>query len=470
MVPGCPHLERAIAIGEHIDELGGAAAAAGGDDQIEVGDPRVAQTPEEPLGAGLARHRQHRGTTVTPQQAPRRRLGLPARVGPGETHTGRGEHDDEGRHGQAPVGRRRPARHPERTGRAGDDEVGDAEVPERDRGATVRHELDPAEQPPGREVQHLGPRLTHQPGQRPPDEAPHHRRAGGGDGEQVRGDGRDRQPTGESGEQRRDGELGGERHRERLDEPAWTGQVRDEHRGDEEEAGGGGDRELEPEGAGQERVGQHRGRDGERQDPHPVGGPGAARRGRSDRGHGRGPDDRRFEPGQRREPQQHHEGGHPAPAQIEAAEGRPGHGEDEGDVLAGHDEQVGQPRGPEVVGHHRRLAPVVAEHEPPEQRPGVGRQVGGAPEQEAAEAVQRGEGLAGRVLRLDRLDAQSTDDVADGEPRRTLHRRQPTRHEHPIAGEPLVEHPRGRSSGPGLEVAGAVAHPDPERALHPLRI
>ena len=72
-----------------------------------------------------------------------------------------------------------------------------------------------------------------------------------------------------------------------------------------------------------------------------------------------------------------------------SAQDRCGHGQDEGHVLTGDGQEVGEPRAPEVVGQLGGLVAVVAEHQPHEQRPAILAHHLGPVAQGAAEVVGR---------------------------------------------------------------------------------
>ena len=132
----------------------------------------------------------------------------------------------------------------------------------------------------------------------------------------------------------------------------------------------------------------------------------------------------------------------------------------------GHDEQVRQARGPEVVGDLRALVAVVAQDEPGEQGPVAGRQDAGTPQQGAAEAVGQAAGdVAGRRQRRPG-DGHPGRDVAAGQALAGVgrHGRQQPAQLHSLAGEPVAQRPGRRPPRPRLDPLAADAHVGPQGA------
>jgi hypothetical protein len=305
------------------------------------------------------------------------------------------------------------------------------------------------EQPVERRAQHAGHEAA--------GEAPGQHRPGRGHGEQVGREGGHGEPPEGGDEHRGHADLGGGAHRERFGHGTGAGQPLGQWAGQQGDAQGGAHGQLEPERARQERVDEEQAGDGEGEDPcargratHRVGG---GHHG----GHRRGPQHRRLEAGQQREEGEDAEGDGPPWAQAQAAQQRPAEDEDEGDVLAGHGEQVGQACGPEVVGHLHRLAAVVAEHHAGEQRPPVVAERFGPPGEGPAQRV--GEPARQRPLppRTRLAHVEPGADVAAGQEVAHDRRRRPqaSLHHQALPCEPRAQRARRGAGRPRLRPPAA---------------
>jgi len=154
---------------------------------------------------------------------------------------------------------------------------------------------------------------------------------------------------------------------------------------------------------------------GEGEQPHggrrASGGPGDHRH----RHHRHRPEDRRFPAGEQTEEEQDGRGRGEAAADGQPAEERRDEGEDEGQVLAGDDEQVREAGAAEVVDDFGRLTPVVPEDEAEEQRAVGGRQGRRAATEGAPNPVGQTTRRITGLPATDAVDGQARGDVAGGE-------------------------------------------------------
>jgi hypothetical protein len=333
----------------------------------------------------------------------------------GEPHRCDGEH---GRQGHDPR-RRPPGARPPPTFRPVK-EQGDGDCHRRDapkvelgqRQARGRpgHAGDPGQQQPGGQVHEPGDPPSHQAGRQAADQAPHHHRAGGGDGEQVRRHRGQGHPAEHRHQHRRHPDLGGEghgqggRHPPALEPGAHDGDPR-ARAGAQEEA----DRTA------QQRVDQHQHRDGEGEDPDRRRRPADGRRQHRQRSHGHRPQHRWLPSGEHAEHGQDGHAADEAAPQPQASEEGGGDGQDEGDVLPAHGEQVGEAAGAEVIDLGGRLVAVVADDEPGEQGPPLrGHRVGAGDERAADLVGEAGDRRAG-AGRGGRRHDQAAADVPAGQ-------------------------------------------------------
>jgi hypothetical protein len=188
-------------------------------------------------------------------------------------------------------------------------------------------------------------------------------------------------------------------------------------------------------------------------------------------GHGGGPQHRRLEAGHHAEQSQHAEGDHDPTGEGQTTKERADDEQDEGDVLAGHRQQVREPGPAEGVDECRRLAPVVAEGEPDQQAALIGVEGRRSPGQQGPVAVRQARGKATGAPAQDPCGLQATGEVTAGLPGpRGGERLDPTPDRHPIAGEPVGERVTGRPAGPGLQVASTEANLGPHLVTEPLRV
>ncbi len=233
---------------------------------------------------------------------------------------------------------------------------------------TPRHAADPAEQPArGGDEQRGGApaeRRARQPCRQAPDGHPR----GRGCRQDVGGDGGHGQASEGRDQQRCHADLGGEGDRRRTGQRAGPGERPGERARQGDDARRRPDRQREPDGVDEERVDQQQGGHGQRQAATRPGRSAERHAGGGDGRHDRCPQHRGLEARDEGEEQQQRQGdGEPRPQSAATQQGCH-HGEQQRDVLAGDDEQVGEPRGPEVAGDLGRLPAGIAQHEAVEQR------------------------------------------------------------------------------------------------------
>ena len=206
-------------------------------------------------------------------------------------------------------------------------------------------------------------------------------------------------------------------------------------------------------------IDQDQGGHGQGQDPGAGHLPPAEGRSCRHRRHRRGPQHRGLEPREQGEEAEHpQDGGEPC-RKAEAAQGEPGHDEHERDVLARHGQQVAQARGPEVVGRGRRLAPVVAEQDPREQRRGLVAQRRRAPDHRPAQRVgQTADGVAD-LHGSDPVGQEPTGHMADRQVGPPGHGDHPPGDGHPLPRQRLGEGGRRRLVG-GFDLEASPVEPD----------
>lgn len=483
-----PHQAGREAVGQQAGQPSGGRPRGADHHQIEVRHAGLPQTGEEALRWGRAAEDEDRHPAGLPQLGPGGRLREGIRGAPAVLEGGE-EGDDQGQqhqHHRAVGPAASPAASPAAMGIALTARAEDSHQPEEDQGrkmgqaqrtggqagGPLGHQLDPADEHAGRQVQDVGHRSpSGQPGRHPADEPPGHGGRSRRCGQHVGGHRHHGHPPERRDQERCHRHLRSHGRGQHLGQRRRPGDQAPERRPQPEQAGRRRHREPEAEAAHQERVGQQQSGDGEGQHPGARGGTGRHRRGGRHTGHGPGPKHRRLEPGDRPEGDQDGQGGDPATPDPEPTQQGAEHGQHEGHVLPRHDQQVGEARSPEGVGHLGRLLAVVAEHEPGEEGPGGDRQAVGTPEEEITEAVDgAGEGrspIGGHHL----LHAQPADDVTDLEPGSIVGRGcQPTDDVGPLPRRQLVEQAGRRPPGPQLEAAGASPHLDPYRTAAPLRV
>jgi len=126
---------------------------------------------------------------------------------------------------------------------------------------------------------------------------------------------------------------------------------------------------------------------------------------------------------------------------------------------------------PEVVCGHRRLTPVVAEHEPRKQRAAVGGQGLGSPDQRAPHGIGGPRGKVAVAPGHDLLGVDPADHVAtSGEGVAGGPRGDRALDVDRLAGGPGRESGSGRSSGPHLEVMAEAPDLGVDRPTHPLGV
>ena len=174
-------------------------------------------------------------------------------------------------------------------------------------------------------------------------------------------------------------------------------------------------REQEAHGSHEQRVDEEHPGDREREQAQARDGPAERRRHQCDTRHRLGTQHRRLPARDEPEEDEHHDGGREPATEAQPTEQRRGEREDERHVLPGDDEEVGEPRGPEVVDVLDRLLAVVTEHEAGEEGAAVVGERRGPGEQRAAHAVrQSGDGAAERP-RADLIDGEARPDVPAGQ-------------------------------------------------------
>jgi hypothetical protein len=362
------------------------------------------------------------------------------------------------------AGHTRPVPHDDERGHGGGDDEHrpPAEVTERQPGGPVGDGGEPPGQQARRDVQHRGRTPAEHAGGDAGREAPGHERPGGRDGEQVgrhAGDG----DVAEGGQQHRQrARLRRQRDGEGVGEGTGTGDGGGQPRCEADDAERRADREAEADGADEQRVDEQQGGDGQGQHPDALDRPPERGGEAGDGGHRAGPQDRGFEPHEHGEATEHRKRAEqPRPAR-EPGERRAGERQDEGDVGAGHGQQVGEPGGAEVVGELRWLVAVVAEHDAGEQRPLACGEPGGAAADRAPESVGRlGDGRA--APHVEHLgDVEATDDPALHPPgrQRQRWRSEFARQQDLLPRQAVLEVPGGRPVSDGLDPPSVGADED----------
>ena len=305
-----------------------------------------------------------------------------------------------------------------RQGRRGrhDREVAEIDVAERERRAERGDRFQGPEPDRARHVQQAAAGAADQPGQRAGPQPPHHQRTGDRAGRDVGRECGERHRAEHGDQHRRDGELRTGGDAEPLAEPARSGQAARDAGREEEDTGGRRHREAEPERVDEERIDQQEQDDGDAQVPRPTTGSARGPGEQGHRGHERGPEHGRLEPGDERERGNHGHGEHEPGPDPEALQHRADHDQHERHVLARHGEQVGEAGGAEVGGELGRLGAVIAEHEAGEQGPTTGRQGDGAAVEQAAIAVGGPRRHRAVADGFDRLDDHAAGEVARHRP------------------------------------------------------
>ena len=186
--------------------------------------------------------------------------------------------------------------------------------------------------------------------------------------------------------------------------------------------------------------------------------PAPGRRHRRTPGHGDRPQHRGLAPGQHHEQGEEPGDAHDPPADRQALEQRSGHGQDEGDVLARHGQEVRQTRAAEVVHEGRRLVAVVAQDEPDVERSAVVAQVGGPVGQQPPQPVGDPPRGCGGGAGLGPRHGDGAGDVAHAQPGGIGGRRsEPAGHSDALARQPHGHHV-GRGTV-GLEQDQAAVEP-----------
>ena len=193
----------------------------------------------------------------------------------------------------------------------------------------------------------------------------------------------------------------------------------------------------------QERVDQEQPHDGEAEEPQPVGLPApGSNRGTAPGHHGR-PEDGGFEAGDQGEECKEQEGGRETGPEAEPSEQRAGGCHDERHVLAGDGEEVSQAGGPEVVGRPAVLGPVVAEHQPGQERSLLGRQRCRPPPEGASQGIGKSVEGAGGQDPVDARHLEGALDVADSLPAPGV-AVEVSRHHDPLPCEEVADRGRPR--------------------------
>jgi len=283
-------------------------------------------------------------------------------------------------------------------------------------------------------------------------ESPHHHRARGRDREEVRRQRRHRHAPEDRHQHGGDSELGRERHRERRHQRPRPGQRGGEGVGEQRDARARAGREQEAHRSHEQRVDEQHPGDGEREQAQARHGATERRRHQRDTCHGFGPQHRWLPPRDEPEEDHQHDAGREPATEAHAPEQRRREREDERHVLPRYDEEVGEPRGPEVVDVLDRLVAVVAEHEAGEEGAAVVRKRRRPGEQRAAHSVRQPADGAAERPRADIVDAEPCPDVPAGQPiaRRGRHRLEPTRHRDPLARQAIAQTPGRSPARPGL--------------------
>jgi hypothetical protein len=288
------------------------------------------------------------------------------------------------------------------------------------------HEAQPGQSQPGREVQQRC-QCGREAGGRARDQAPDHDEPRRRSGQEVGGQGHEGHAAEHGHQQRGHGDLGGQGHRGGFAEARRTGQSGLEATGQAHDPGGRRHGEGEAHRVDQDRVHQHQGGHGEGQHPGPRDLPTPEGGAGGDRGHRRGPQDRRLEAGQQGEEGEDQEHGAEPRTEREPAQPHAGHDEHEGHILARHGEEVAEPGRPEVVGGGRGLGPVVAEQDPGEQRGGVVPQRLGSSDHGPTQTVGQSADRSGAADRAEVVDQQAAGHMPHGEVGSTRHRDDPPR-------------------------------------------
>jgi hypothetical protein len=429
-------------------QAGGVGATGAEDEHVDVPDVMGAQAGEHAGFVGVAAEHDGDGPMPVPPQsgAERERLVVDRWRRPGG---GDGGGDQDEREAEAAERERRdPPVTAQRPHRADDERDEDRD---HDDGTGTEHRErrrrrgpgdagDPREEEARGQVQRRRDAAAHDPCGEPGDDPPHHHRPGCRHRQEVRRQRRQRHPAEHRQEDRRHARLRGERDRQpRRHAPGLQAR---RHDGD---AGARRHRQQEPHRPGEQRVDEHQGGRRQRQDPQRR--RRATHRGRAHRQgrHGDGPDDRGLPPREDAERREHRAPDDEPTPQRQPPQQRRRHRQHERHVLPGNREEVGQPRRPEVVDLGRCLLSVVAQDEPREQRPPVGRQRRRAADERPPELVREaGDGPAS-VGVSGRRHEDGAPDVAPSQERaaRTAHRTAATVDDDPLAREHRRKHGGG---------------------------
>ena len=474
---------RAVGAGRQHDEAGPAGPQRRGDVRrprrtgaqhrhVDAGDAALPRPGQDGAGAGPAVELDDAASARVPEHRPGAQL-VPGRAGRAAAggQGDRGDHDRGHRSGperHLPAPAATPGQ-PDRGGTGPGDphrrhhdrqhrEVGRTEVAERPARGGPGHPVEPGQQQPGRQVQHRGHRPAEDAGDEARRQAPDHDRPGHGDREQVRRHRGERHRAERRHQQRRHGHLRGQGDRQRGGQPAGAGQRVGEAGSADHDAGGARHGQAEPERRHEQRVDEHHAGHAQGQRPQRRGRAPDRSTERRDRGHRRGPQDRRLAAGEEREAGEHPQRDHqPGPEAEPRQQGRRDD-QGEGDVLPAHGEQVGEPGAAEGVGHVGRLVAVVAEGDAREQAAVPLRQRRRAGGQRAADAVGRPGDRVARPPARDRRDLEAAGQMPVAGPSFGGARRSHGADDgDPLAHEPVVERCGRRVAGMGREPAPAEA-------------
>ena len=444
------------------------APAGPEDEDVDASNPTLAKPGEDPCFVGVAGDdEEDRPVVVPPQSA----SGGDGRSFDGRKRAERADHDDHGgdrrgRHdreravastrgaagGIAPAGQP-PGAEGEDDGEGHEDDALGVEDRERQGGGGAGDHADPTDQQAGREVEGRGHRTSQDPGGQSRDDAPHHHRPRGRNGEEVGRHRRQGDPA-EHGEQHRGHtRLGGQRHGQ------WGGDAPGfQARGQQGDAGARRDRQEKSDGPGEERVDEHERGDRERQDADRGGRPAERRGAEGEPGHRDGTQHRRLPSREDAEAHQDRGAQREPSSEREPSQQRGGDGQDEGDVLTGDRQQVGEASGPEVVDLGLGLFAVVAQHQPGEEGAATLRQRGRPVDERSPELVgEPGDRTSGAGVASCGHD-EGAPDVAEGEelPTRRADGPAPSVHLHVLARQHRAEHGGGVRGGRGRNPTAVV--------------